>query len=402
MVVLGAAGFPMLALFIGITFSDGIPMSFILDTGFLGTILVLFYGSFRCELLDMTPLVLDSVIRTIEDGTLVLDTKGRIVYSNPASEGMLDLASKDISGKMLSEVSQTIDRLVEAGTPKSEVTLTGAEADRILDIHITKIVNHGGEETGTLILLKDVTEERKNQRELKTVNSKLNLLSSITRHDILNQLVVIHGYGELISAKRPDDEELNRIIDKIIASASAIQHGIEFTKEYQNLGVKAPEWQRLSSVLEKAEAAMTSRSIKYHFQTLGLKVYSDLMLERMFFNLMENSQRHGGNVGNIWVEVEDRGRSRVIVYRDDGKGIAQENKEKIFKMGFGSNTGLGLYASKEILGITGLSISENGAEGKGVRFEIEVPIGSWKMENVAAMDGRERNPAPEMVPSEQS
>ena len=53
------------------------------------------------------------------------------------------------------------------------------------------------------------------------------------------------------------------------------------------------------------------------------------MLERMFFNLMENSQRHGGKVTNIWVEVEDRGGNKVIVYRDDGKGIGKENKEKI-------------------------------------------------------------------------
>lgn len=263
-----------------------------------------------------------------------------------------------------------------------------------MDIHITKIVNHGEKQTGTLILLKDVTEERKNQMELKTVNSKLNLLSSITRHDILNQLVVIHGYGELIAAKRQGDEELNRIMEKISASASAIQRGIEFTKEYQSLGVKAPEWQRLNAVLENARAAMTSRTIEYHFQTQGLRLYSDLMLERMFFNLMENSQRHGGNVRNIWVDVEDRGDSKVIVYRDDGMGVAPENKEKIFHMGFGSNTGLGLYAAREILGITGLTISETGVPGKGVRFEIEVPTGSWRSENAKVPNGLAKGSVP--------
>ncbi len=380
MVVLGAVASPMLALFVGITFSDGVPMSFMLDMGFLGTILVLFYGSFRYELLDMTPLVLDSVIRTIQDGTLVTDYKGQIVYSNPAVEQMLDLESKTISGKMLEDVVPSIHELVDAGTAKKEMTFPSAQGDRIVDILVTKIVNQGAEQTGTLVLLKDVTEERKNQRELKTANSKLNLLSSITRHDIMNQLVVIHGYGELIAAKRQDDAELTHIVDKIIASASAIQHGIEFAKEYQNLGVKAPEWQHLGEVLDKAKVAMTSQTINYHFQTSGIRVYSDPMLERMFFNLMENSQRHGGNVGNIWVEVEDRGNSKLIVYRDDGKGICQEIKDKIFKMGFGSNTGLGLYAAKEILGITGLSIKETGAAGKGVRFEIEVPKGGWKLD----------------------
>jgi signal transduction histidine kinase len=387
MVVLGAVGFPMLALFIGITFSDGVPMSFMLDSGFLGTILVLFYGSFRYELLDMTPLVLDSVIRTIEDGTLVLDNKGQIVYSNPAAEDLLDLKSKMISGRMLSDVSPTIHDLVEAGMAKEEVTFPKTSEDMIVDIHITKIVNPQAIETGTLILLKDVTQERKNQRELKTANSKLNLLSSITRHDIMNQLVVIHGYGQLIAAKRHDDKELRLIVDKIIASVSVIEHGMEFSREYQNMGVKAPEWLQLREILEKAAAAMTSRSIQYHFRTLGMMVYSDLMLEKMFFNLMENSQRHGGTVRNIWVDVEERGDSKLIIYRDDGRGISQENKEKIFEMGFGSNTGLGLYAAREILWITGLTISENGIEGKGVRFEIEVPSGSWKFEEDAEGKG---------------
>lgn len=379
-VVLGAAAFPMLALFIGITFSDAVPMSFMLDVGFLGTVLVLFYGSFRYELLDMTPLVLDSVIRTIEDGTLVLDTKGRVIYSNPAVEDMLVLKSKEISGKMLTEVSPAIHQLVRDGVSKKEVTFPGASSERLVDIHITKIVNPQGVENGTLILLQEVTEERNNQRELKTANSKLNLLSSITRHDILNQLTVIHGYGELIAMKRKEDEDLRMIMERIMASASAIERGIEFTKVYQNLGVKAPEWQRLGEVLEKAKEAMTSRSIEYHFQTSGILVFSDLMLERMFFNLMENSQRHGGNVRNIWVDVEDRGNLKVLVYRDDGKGVGQENKQKIFEMGFGSNTGLGLYAAREILAITGLTISETGEEGKGVRFEIEVPSGSWRFE----------------------
>jgi signal transduction histidine kinase len=136
----------------------------------------------------------------------------------------------------------------------------------------------------------------------------------------------------------------------------------------------------LGDVLEKAKAAMTSQTIGYNFQTMGLRVYSDLMLERMFFNLMENSQRHGRNVNNIWVDVHERGTSKIIVYRDDGIGISQEDKGKIFNMGFGSNTGLGLYAAREILGITGMAITENGAEGKGVRFEIEVPRGGWKLD----------------------
>jgi len=63
----------------------------------------------------------------------------------------------------------------------------------------------------------------------------------------------------------------------------------------------------------------------------------------------------------------------TIVYSDDGIGVASEYKKKIFAKGFGNNTGLGLFLSREILSITGITIEETGMPGKGVQFEIGIP-----------------------------
>jgi signal transduction histidine kinase len=52
--------------------------------------------------------------------------------------------------------------------------------------------------------------------------------------------------------------------------------------------------------------------------------------------------------------------------------------ERIFEQGFGKNTGLGLFLSREILAITGLTITENSVPGKGARFEITVPKGAYR------------------------
>jgi len=52
--------------------------------------------------------------------------------------------------------------------------------------------------------------------------------------------------------------------------------------------------------------------------------------------------------------------------------------KKLFTRGFGKNTGLGLFLSREILSITGITITENGTPGKGARFEITVPKGAWR------------------------
>lgn len=70
----------------------------------------------------------------------------------------------------------------------------------------------------------------------------------------------------------------------------------------------------------------------------------------------------------------------LIIWEDDGVGIRDEEKEKIFERGYGKNTGLGLFFIREILGITGITISENGVYGDGARLVIRVPERGWRKE----------------------
>jgi len=56
----------------------------------------------------------------------------------------------------------------------------------------------------------------------------------------------------------------------------------------------------------------------------------------------------------------------------------EDMKERIFRKGVGKNTGLGLFLTREILDITGLSITETGNEGEGARFEIAIPLWAWE------------------------
>ena len=102
------------------------------------------------------------------------------------------------------------------------------------------------------------------------------------------------------------------------------------------------------------------------------------MVERVFYNLLENSMRHGERVKNISVSNQSFEGSMKLVFQDDGKGVNTEEKDLIFKRGYGKNTGYGLYMTRDVLGITGLSIVENGEPGKGARFEIMIPAGKFR------------------------
>jgi len=68
----------------------------------------------------------------------------------------------------------------------------------------------------------------------------------------------------------------------------------------------------------------------------------------------------------------------VLVCEDDGVGIPADQKEAIFSAGVGQNTGYGLFLVREVLFMTGFSIRETGEPGKGARFEIRIPRGSFR------------------------
>ena len=93
---------------------------------------------------------------------------------------------------------------------------------------------------------------------------------------------------------------------------------------------------------------------------------------------MENSFRHGDHVTCIDFSAKEMENGLIVSYSDNGVGITSDDKKKLFRKGFGMHTGLGLFLSREILDITGITIQETGEPGKGARFEMTVPKGRWR------------------------
>ena len=88
---------------------------------------------------------------------------------------------------------------------------------------------------------------------------------------------------------------------------------------------------------------------------------------------MDNALRYGKNITTIkfYFTISDKGLS--LICEDDGVGIPEDYKQYIFDRGVGQNTGMGLFISREILGITRIEIEENGVFGEGARFEMLYP-----------------------------
>jgi PAS domain S-box-containing protein len=210
---------------------------------------------------------------------------------------------------------------------------------------------------------------------LREANRQLNLLSSITRHDILNKITVLNGYLTLIRDEIIDPKIL-RYLDATESVTNTIEAQIAFTRIYQDLGTQEPQWIPFSSLISTCNVP---GMIDFKTDINSVEIYTDPICGKVFENLLENSIRHGQRVTRVQISHELTPDGMTIIWEDDGVGISQPEKELIFKRGYGKNTGLGLFLVREILSITGLLIQETGLEGKGVRFEIRIPDGKHRV-----------------------
>jgi len=230
--------------------------------------------------------------------------------------------------------------------------------------------------------LYDITEQKQGEEAIQLANKKLTLLSGVTRHDILNKISALLLYQELMM-NMISDSVLVSYVRKQIDTARLIQDQIAITKDYENIGVKSPQWQDVRQVVRKAMSGLDTGEISIDCDTDGLEILADPMLERVFYNLFDNSLRHGKTTTRITVWFFEQSEGLTLRIRDDGAGIPVDKKERIFEKGYGENTGLGLFLVREILSITGISIAETGEPGTGAQFDFLVPHDKYRIPGTA-------------------
>ncbi len=220
-------------------------------------------------------------------------------------------------------------------------------------------------------------DRRQSEMALLRANEKLNLLSSITRHDIQNQLTLLAGYLDL--AQEDCNEPVVRsYINGIRQASTAIARQIAFTKIYQDIGVRSARWHRVSDVVKRAADLVAPPELRVEVAVGDLEVHADPLFERVIENLVDNTVRHGRIATRIRFTCAPLEAGIVILVEDNGVGVQAEEKEWIFERGFGQNTGFGLFLAREIIGITGMTIQETGTPETGARFEIIVPEGRYR------------------------
>lgn len=108
-------------------------------------------------------------------------------------------------------------------------------------------------------------------------------------------MLALDGYLDLSRDILNDPVKLEEYITKEQNIARTIEAQIRFTKDYQDLGVKAPKWQNVHDSVVRAKEGLSLRGITVETDCPALEVFADPLITKVFFNLMDNAVRHGGD-----------------------------------------------------------------------------------------------------------
>ena len=265
----------------------------------------------------------------------------------------------------LKEVAQAI----ASGDLSKRVTVSGSDEIAFLATAYNDMASE----------LQTKPELEKNIATLKNTYMKLGILCSITHHDITNQIMNVSLTNELLLDCVTDEFQKEQI-QKSSYALELVKKHLVFIKQFQETAGVEMKWHHLHDLIENIDVPKLSNSITIHQNfDWNLEIYADPLFEKVLYTFFENSIRHGKRVTDITILFSSDGGTGVLHIVDNGIGVSEQNKLNIFEDGFGNNTGLGLYLSKEILNTSGVDIYECGTYGEGAHFVLEFPADQWRI-----------------------
>lgn len=353
--------------------------------GFVVLSILIVYSMRHYGLFVLSPeTAVPEIMMTMPDGLILIDPAGKIISVNESAKSIFP-PLKDFSPGISAEslVSGEDYRIIKENISENgkltdyEIGLSGEPA-RYISISGSVVPDRDGAPSGAVLIIRDITGRKASENALHVANGKLSLLSKLTRHDISNLVTALSGYLSLLNGRIEDPEDKS-YLDKSLEVMDLIIKQIEFSRSYQDIGSEKPRWKDLEEQISGARGSLIEEKVAIRLDIKPVMIYADPLFEKVFYNLFDNAERHGGKITEILISTKEQDDGSLILrVKDDGVGIREEEKKNIFSYGYGRNTGFGLAFAREVLSVTGIEISEDGVFGEGASFEIHVPKEAWK------------------------
>jgi PAS domain S-box-containing protein len=242
--------------------------------------------------------------------------------------------------------------------------------------------------------IRDITERKKAEKkmsqmmnELRAINEKLAVIGKLTRHDARNKLAVIANNVYLAKQKLAAIPDASDYFGEIESAIDQMETIFDFARTYEMLGVEELCYMDVERSVDEAAILFSAlAAVKVVNACKGLTVRADSLLRQIFYNLVDDTLKHGEKVNQIKVYYKEEKDQLKLIYEDNGVGVAENEKEKVFEEGYGKGTGYGLYLITKICETYGWTIQETGVPGKGVQFIMTIPKINSKGETLYRFD----------------
>jgi signal transduction histidine kinase len=193
---------------------------------------------------------------------------------------------------------------------------------------------------------------------------------------VRNKLSIILSNAYLLKKNIGDSPKLAKFISNIENAVEASSKLFEFSSNYEKIGVEQPSIINVGEFFKQAVALQTNLpELQIINECSGLTVSADSLLRQIFYNLIDNSIKHGQKTSKIHVYFLEEQDVTKLIYEDNGIGVSEANKLRLFTEGFttGNGSGLGLMLVKKIVEAYSWAIAEEGQPGVGVKFVMSIP-----------------------------
>lgn len=336
------------------------------------------------------------------DGILGYNPDNKIFLWNKGAEKIFGLSKEEMTDKDISLVinkhsfpsrnQSSIQNELNTFGFVSNVEIRVKDKDENLkDISMSQhlIYDDKGEKLGTVAILRDITKEKKLEKELREKENLAligQIVSSIA-HNLSNPLNIISGNADylLLEKKKEDEgyEELQVIIEETTRITKSIRQLLNFARPIAPMREVTDFNELVRDAISGFKYLTNNKNIKLKFTPVKniskIKVDKELFKD-VILNFISNSVQaiHSDKEGLIEIKILTEKKYSVFEIFDNGSGISNKDLPNIFKpfystKGYGKGTGLGLAFTDRVIKEHNGIIKINSSEGNGTTFIVKIP-----------------------------
>lgn len=332
------------------------------------------------------------IVRNIPSGMITVGKDGSVEFANHQAEAILQ--DQNLKGRPLSNVLPEIFQILnqflfspEERSLRHEVEWQTDNQTRLIEVVASPMVNEDGQEQGYLLILQDLTDIKKMERQLRQKEklAAVGQLAAGIAHEIRNPLASISGSIQLLAGSPDVDPEKARLMNIVLREIDRLNNLITEFLEYVRPEEVKKEAIDLNALLKEIlEQIRFNKSLRQDIeQKVELEAKNWITgnrdkLKQALLNIILNSYQAMDKVSEAEIEVasfDDKGKV-VIKISDSGVGISPETIDRIFEPFHTTKpkgTGLGLAVTHKILAAHDAVVSVESQPEKGTTFRIEFP-----------------------------